>query len=282
MQKKQNRIGKSSKIVDTIFGNTRFYSKIIGPEANKLCKKYKDPDLIKNFSEMQNRFICLMPMALCESIVKDLGKKCDKEVLAAIGLCSFPIGTHDDVVDEMPKDRRDVAALTYSGNIAGLEGMRILFDKNKPLVAQALIDTINQNHFRQQRVVDLLWEGKKITKERYLEGIHHIIDFTSIGLLAGVAEAERPDLRKRMMLFSEGYGPVIQVIDDLREVDEDKTTTYKSFAVIEGRPYVQTFKIGFDGIEKARKNIMPNWKNMNKIVDNAERFLKGLEVKLNG
>lgn len=276
---KQNRIGKSSGIADVLFGNAKKYSKIMKEESDRLCRRYADSDLAKNFSEMPNRVICLMPMALCDAIVEDLGKKCSKDVLAAVGLCAFPIGTYDDIVDEMPRDRRDVAGLAYSGSIAGLEGMRILFDKNKHAVAQALIDTINQNHFRQQRVVDLLWEGKKITKERYIEGIHHVIDFTSIGLMAGIAEAGRPDLKERMMRFSEGYGLALQIIDDLMEVEEDKATTYKSFAVVEGKPYTKTFEIAFDRIKKARKNLDPEWKKMNKFVDNAEMLLRDMYAK---
>lgn len=272
--------GHSSDIIRYIFGETSFYSKILKQKARQLSKKYNDVDLAKKFNEMPFRFISLSPMAFYSSMMKDLGKKPDENVLTAIGLSCLAIGTHDDVVDETPNEKRDIASLIYSGNITSLEGIRMLFKKQN--VANSLIESINQNHYRQQRVVKLLWEGKKLTKARYLDGIHHIVDFTSIGLIVAITDAGRPDLKNKIMRFSEGYGHATQFIDDLREVDEDAQQGYSSLPLLEGKPYNLTFKLAFESIEKAKKSIKPEWKNVNKIVDNTEEFLKQLEVELNG
>jgi len=125
MMKKISK-GRSSEIINRIFGDTSFYSRILKEKARQLSRKYNDADLIKKFNEMPFRFISISPMAFYSAMMKDLGKKPDKNILTAIGLSCLAIGTHDDVVDETPKKKRDIAALVYSGNIASLEGMKML------------------------------------------------------------------------------------------------------------------------------------------------------------
>jgi hypothetical protein len=46
------------------------------------------------------------------------------------------------------------------------------------------------------------------------------------------------------------------------------------------KPYTQTFKLAFEQIKKARDSLPPEWKNLNKITSNTEKFLKQLEVEL--
>jgi hypothetical protein len=278
--KKHPKSVNSSQIMGEVFGDTNLFSQILKKEADRILKKYKDRDLAGCFSEMPYRSIALIPMIMYDAMMRDLGRKPDKKILVAVGLLCFPIGTHDDVVDEMPRTRRRTAALIYSGNIAALEGMRILSWKGIPEVVDVLIESINQNHYRQQRVVSILWEGKKISVKRYFDGISHIVDFVSIGLLAALAEAERMDLKERIMNFSKGYGYAIQLIDDIREVDEDQKMGYSSLPMTEKRKFALSLKLAHEYLDFARRSIPREWKNLNAIIDRTDHFLKIMEDDL--
>lgn len=277
---KQDAVNSSS-IMESLYGDFSPYSRILREQARKISKKYPDKQLASIFEELPYRSISLIPVIMYAALMKDLKKKPDKDVISAIGLACLPIGTHDDVVDEMFRSRRTVSSLVYSGNIAGLEGMRILFEKKKPEAAKALIDSINSNHYRQHRVVKILWEGKEITPEDYFEGISHIIDFVSIGLLAALADAKRPDLKKRIMKFSRGYGFALQLIDDIREVEKDRENGYSSLPLAEGKPYSLSLSLAHENLKEARKSIPRNWRNLNGALDRAEIFLNKIEDDLN-
>ena len=281
---KRAKVGKghSSSILYDLFGDFSLYSRVMEREGKRLARKYPDKNLSRLFNEMPHRMITVLPMALFHSMSKDLGNTVSKEAICAIGLCSFPIGTHDDIVDETPDRQQEIAALVYAGNIAASEGLMMLMRKGKVETAEALVESINRNHFRQQRVVDLLWSGRKPTEAVYLDGIRHIVEFISIGPLCAIAEAEEKGLRRRIMDFSEGYGPVIQLIDDIREVDEDRRTKYASLPLTEGKPFRSSFRLGFEGIAKARRSLKPEWNNMAYFVDRAEQFLMRLEAELSG
>jgi hypothetical protein len=274
---KKHKSVNSSQIMGEVFGDTNLFSQALKKEADRILKKYEDKDLVKCFEKMPYRSITLIPMIMYDAMMRDLGRKPDKEILAAIGLLCFPIGTHDDVVDEMPRTRRKIAALIYSGNIAALEGMRILSWKGMPEVVDALVESINQNHYRQQRVVGILWEGKKISVKKYFDGISHIVDFVSIGLLAALADVERMDLKERIMNFSKGYGYAIQLIDDMREVDEDKKMGYSSLPMMDKRKFMLSLKLAHEYLDFARRSIPREWKNLNAIIDRADHFLKIME-----
>jgi len=278
--KKSPKPANSSQIMEGVFGDTTLFSQILKKEADRISKKYKDKDLAECFNGMPYRSITLIPMIMYDAMIRDLGREPDKEILAAIGLLCFPIGTHDDVVDEMPGTRRKTAALIYAGNIAANEGMRILSWKGIPEVADALLESINQNHYRQQRVVSILWEGKKISVKRYFEGISHIVDFVSIGLLAALAESGRMDLKERIMNFSKGYGYAIQLVDDMREVEEDQEMGYSSLPMMEKRKFDLSLKLAHEYLDFARRSIPREWKNLNVILDRAEHFLKIMEDDL--
>lgn len=280
-QSKNPTRGKSSDILQELYGDTSKYKKIMQNWASKLKKQYPNKHLSEIFDGLATHIITIMPMIFCDALANDLGKKVDDKFLAAIGLSCLLISTHDDVVDEMPKDRIKLAALVYAGNIAALEGIKLFGKKNFDII-QIIIDPVAQNHYLQQLVVEKLWNGNKISPKEYFVGIKHICVFTSIGPLVALALTQRKDLKKRILNFSSGYGLALQLLDDLREIDEDKINGYISLPLLEGSPYTKTLKELYINISKARSALNPSWKHTGKFVDNIKNFAKDIERQVNG
>lgn len=273
---------RSSDILKELFGDIKPYRDIMDEWAEKLKQQYSNRNLSTVFNSLSKHLITIMPMVFCDALTADLNKKADREILAAIGLSCLLISTHDDVVDEMPKDRVVIAKLIYGGNIAGLCGLKLLFQKKDTGLTKVLIDAISENHYLQQLVVEKLWQNKQITQKKYLEGIRHIYAFTSIGLMCALVITRNTSFRKQLQKFSVGYGITLQIIDDLREINEDRLSGYSSLPLLEGPPFKQSFKQIYHHIEVARGSLRPSWKNMRIIVDRIESFAKGLERKING
>lgn len=249
--------------------------------AIRLIDKYPNRKLAENFFRLPQQIITMLPMAFCDSLTQDLKKTCDDEILAAIGLNSFLISTHDDVVDEMPKNRKIVSGLVYAGNIAALEGMKILFEKNRKKVAQALIDSVNKNHYLQQLVVEKLWQGKKINAKEYFDGIKHIGIFSAIGPLCALALTGRNDLKKTILKFASNYGITLQLIDDIRETEEDKIAGYSSLPLTEGTPFTCSFAKLYQHAKIARSALDKKWERMTFYVDAIDQFARKIEKEIN-
>jgi len=181
--------GSSSAIIPYLLGDVKKYVRILERKSKKLIKKYPNKNLAQVFSILPRKIITIAPMAVCDDLVQDLGGSCDKNILAAVGLSCLPITTHDDVVDETPKNKSNLAALVYAGNIAGLEGMKILLQKNYLNITPILIKTIIENHYRQQFRTDLLWEKKPKNFRDYRYGREFeedkLTSYTSYPLLEG-------------------------------------------------------------------------------------------------
>lgn len=88
-------------------------------------------------------------------------------------------------------------------------------------------------------------------------------------------------MKEKILEFAEGYGVALQIIDDLRKMKEDKKSGYSSLPLSEGPPFTQTFEQFYLHIIKARESLQPEWKRMQKLVDNLEKFGKSLEEELN-
>lgn len=155
--------GHSSDLISLIIPNPK-YQKLMKLQVKKLVRKYPNPYLAKVFSTLDKKILTIGPMSLCDNLSMDLGKKADDQLLNAIGLSCLVISAHDDVVDEPPKNRSEIAALIYAGNIALLEGIKLLTELKANKVIHYLIDTINQNHYYQQLRVDLVWFGRNPQK----------------------------------------------------------------------------------------------------------------------
>lgn len=274
--------GRSSTISHLLLGNINLYTSLMKAWSKKLNTFYPDKHLSAIFSGMPRHTITIMPMALCDGLAKDLDKKPGKQLLSAIGLCCLLISTHDDVVDEMPKDRRILASLVYGGNIAGLWGTKLLLSNKYTGIAGVLFDSISQNHYLQQLVVEKLWETKKITVRGYLDGIKHISVFAAIGPLCALAYTKKPELKQRVLKFAYSYGIALQLIDDLREQEEDKEFGYKSLPLLEGAPYKKSFSLLYQNIALARAALLPSWKNMNSFIDRLETFSNNLKEAIDG
>lgn len=243
MKNKNNPTKKtSSNLLIYLLGNIERYEKILVKETKKLKKKYSNKNLASVFSIIPKKLITIGPMALCDDLTQDLGKSCNDNILAAIGLSCFPITTHDDVVDETPEERAKLAALIYAGNIAGLEGTNLLFKENYGELAEILFKTIIKNHYQQQFRVELLWDKKPKNFKDYKEGIKDVCSLTSIGPLCALAITKRYDLTKKINNFAANYSIVLQLIDDIREIEEDKLTSYTSFPLLENKPFKKSFK----------------------------------------
>lgn len=268
--------GHSSDILTQLYGDTKKYRAILRPILRKLAREYPNPYLKKLFFSLDKRIIAIAPMVFCDSLLLDLGEKSDKVDLAALGLHMLAISTHDDVVDERPPDRIGLAALVYAGNIATNDGSRMLLKKGKKKASDALLEFINLNHFYQQHVVETLWQKRPESFVEYKDGINHICIFVAIGLVYGLALLGRMDLKKRVIEYANSYGVALQLVDDLREIEEDRMNGYWSFPLSEGEPYGESFKQLFGHIATAKEVIPPEWKQLRRLVDNLEQFAQGI------
>ena len=275
--------GRSSDIISDLLGNIKKYTQIMEKWVRRLEIQYPNPKLAKIFHGFPEHIITILPMAFCDSLTKDLDGNCNEDILAAIGLNAFLISTHDDVVDEMPKNRETVSSLIYAGNIAGLEGMKILFKRNIKGVALTLINSINQNHYLQQLVIEKLWQNKEVGIGDYFDGIKHICTFSAIGPLCALALTKKTVYYKDTILnFSAHYGFMLQLIDDIREVEEDKLAGYTSLPLIEGVPFTKSFTNLYRHAELAKDSLDKKWKRMRFYVDALEKFAKKTQGVIDG
>jgi len=110
------------------------------------------------FNAIDSRIINLCPMALCDTILSDIGVSCPDTLLTGIGLATFSISTYDDLVDELPRDQLAIAGLIYAGSISTLEGIRLLIQNGYEEITPIVIDCINRNHYHQTKIVETLWK----------------------------------------------------------------------------------------------------------------------------
>ena len=229
-QKNKDRIA-SSDLKSQLFGNVSRYKKLLNEEVKRLTDLYPDEVILnKMFSALDSRIINICPMVMCDSLLRDIGIKSPNDLLTGIGLSMFSISTHDDLVDELPKGRLVIAGLIYSGNIATLEGISSLLKGKYIDVAIEIINLINKNHYFQTKIVETLW--KKPTDEiGYLKAISHTKYWLAIGLKAAITFSKRDDLNSFVDEFSECYGTVCQLFDDMREIKDDLKNGYFSLPI---------------------------------------------------
>jgi len=177
------------------------------------------------FNAIDSRIINLCPMALCDTILSDIGVSCPDTLLTGIGLATFSISTYDDLVDELPRDQLAIAGLIYAGSISTLEGIRLLIQNGYEEITPIVIDCINRNHYHQTKIVETLWK-KPHDEKGYLDAICHTGYWVAIGLNAAIAYAKRSDLQSFVDEFSMCYGLACQIFDDMREIDDDLENKY--------------------------------------------------------
>lgn len=267
----------SSALKEQLYGDLSRYQSILRPYQSLLIKKYPNDSLEKIFNLLDKKVIALAPMALCDALLADLSKTATKKELAALGLHLLAISTHDDVVDELPKNRQYVAALTYAGNISTNEGSKLLINLKNKKAAEVLLDYINFNHYYQQIVAETLWVRNPKNFKQYTQEIKHICIYIAIGLMYGLALSNRQDLKKVILKFSNHYGLAMQLIDDIREVEEDKINGYYSYPITEGYPYKKSHEQLMYNLAKAKIVLPPKFKNLSLIVDKMISVAKDLK-----
>lgn len=277
MQKKSAAKPTSSEIMPLLFGDIARYCRIMEKWAKYLSRKYPNKNLAAVFSKLAHKVAVIGPMILCKNVVQDLGQKCPEQVLAAVGLACLSISTHDDVVDERPQDREEIASLVYAGNIAGLEAVSLLKNSGYTKILVPLSAAINKNHYLQQFRVDLLWSKKPKNFRDYQFGIADICSWVAIGPKVGLSLTGRSDLANSISEFIENYGIAIQLIDDIREVEEDRLSGYNSFPLLEGKPYKRSFKELDKCVERARNSLGGRWRNLQNRALLLERFVDELK-----
>lgn len=229
-EKDQGKIASSS-LKSLLFKDISKYKKILSIEKKRLINTYPDADILDSmFSALDSRIINICPMVMCDSLLQDIGIQAPDKLLAGLGLSMFSISTHDDLVDELPKERLNIAGLTYSGNISTLEGISILIQHGYYDVATEIIELINKNHYYQTRIVSSLWTSPSDEKG-YLEAISHTKYWLAIGLRAATVFSKRTDLISFADEFAECYGTTCQLFDDMREIDDDIKNGYYSLPI---------------------------------------------------
>lgn len=274
--------GASSELISYFLGDIGKYLKILQKQKASLLRRYPNRNLSPIFATLQTKLLTVGPVALCDYLTSDLGKVCPEDILIAIGLVCLEISAHDDVVDETPGIRSKLAALVYAGNIAALEGIRILYWNDRKRIADLIISLVNQNHYLQQMRVEKLWERKPSNFIDYQDGVKDGAVLVQIGLFPALETAGRDDLRQQLTRFSESYALVLQLIDDIREVDEDKVHGYHSFPILEGAPFEKSFKAMGKHLRIAEENLRPDWRKMNSLVENLKALVAKMKSEFDG
>ncbi len=269
-------MGSTSDAKHALFGEIGRYTGLLRVVAERLMAKYSDEAFRPFFRTLPERSICIAPMVLCDALSADLGARVPDHVLQALGAMCFHISTHDDVVDERPRERRKLAALTYTGNLAFHEGIRLLRIAREQAVREAILERIAENHVLQQRCVAELWEAAPRSFTDYRHGIDHDRAFTWIGIAAALAWTERSDLQVRLDEFCLGYGVAFQLLDDIAEVREDTALGYHSFPLLEGPPYAESLRQIDVHLRQAEEALDPAWSNLRKLIEYPRRFAQRL------
>lgn len=276
-----------SSAIEGLFGDVSLYQKLLSVQKQKLIRKYPDPILKERFELLDKKFACLGPIVLCDSLLKDIGIASSKELLTGLGLVSFHISMHDDVVDETPDRRKEIGGLVYSGNIALLEGIAYLVEKGFSNVIPSMNEVINENHFRQQKVLEL-WNEKPPSMNEYFEKIYHIYSWTLLGPRTAIAYAGRNDLQKTISDFSTQYGYAIQLLDESLDIDDDIASGYwsysllagnqkgiKSYDSIESKKYItqKTLEKSTEFASKAQESIPKNWIHLQDKITRLKNYM---------
>ncbi len=227
----------SSSIMDQLFGDTTRFRTILQDAIRPLIEHYGGTTALPaHFLAIPDRIICICPMVLCHAFLADLNIQAPIDLLGPLGLSMYSISTHDDVVDESPKDRGVVAGLVYSGNIASLHGISLLFLNGYARVAQKIIQLMNLNHCFQTDIAFSLWTAPS-DEATYFEAISHTGYWAAIGPVAAAEyaalqnDARNDDFQHFAQEFGTLYGRMCQVYDDMREIDDDRKNGYFSLPI---------------------------------------------------
>lgn len=221
----------SSTLTTELLGDVTRYQMLLQKEQKKLLEQYTDNSILDSiFSLLDTRIINLCPMVLCDRFLHDRDKHGTDPLLAGLGLSMFSISTHDDVVDELPQNRLDVAGLVYGGNIATLEGLKILYEARLGHVASEVITYINMNHYYQTKIVTSLW-SHPCNKNEYLAAINHTKYWAEIDMRAAIVFSQDWHFANFVEIFARYYGLTCQIFDDMREIDDDVKNGYWSLPI---------------------------------------------------
>lgn len=226
----------SSEIMDALFGDTAPFREILATHIPFLIARYGgETSLPKHFHAIPNRIICVCPMVLCHAFSADMHLEAPRDLLGPLGLAMYSISTHDDIVDERPAARDEVAGLLYSGNIASLHGISLLMANGHANVAQTVIQLMNLNHCFQADIISSLWV-RPSDEAGYLKAISHTGYWAAIGTLAAAEYAASKNdvptpIRDFALQFGRSYGRMCQVYDDVREIGDDVRNGYFSLPI---------------------------------------------------
>jgi geranylgeranyl pyrophosphate synthase len=226
----------SSQLLDELVGNSTKFTQLLTKEITQLQKQFPDDGLHKQFEKIGSQTISVCPMALCDSLLSDLGITCPHHLLTGLGLTMFHISTHDDVVDETPSKRSHIADLVYAGNIAYGYGINLLMKEGFIDEACELVQAINYNHLYQTRIVSKLWV-KPVSETMYLDAIITTRSWAHIGLHISLIVSKRSDLKHFARRFADCYGNICQLFDDIREIKQDLQNGYFSLPISYAKKY---------------------------------------------
>lgn len=226
----------SSEIMDMLFGDTTSFREILASYVPSLVANYGGQvSLPEHFRAISNRIICICPMVLCQAFLADMHQDAPSNLLGPLGLAMYSISTHDDIVDERPEARDEVAGLLYSGNIASLYGISLLVTNGYANVAKTVIHLMNLNHCFQADIISSIWM-RPSDEVGYLKAISHTGYWAAIGTLAAAEYAalkigESQATQAFALQFGQSYGRMCQVYDDVREIGDDLRNGYFSLPI---------------------------------------------------
>lgn len=283
----------SSSIKSILLGDTGKYERILRKYSLKISKKYPNRRLSMWFDAMPGKFVSVGPMSNCDALLSDLKISAPDKLLAGIGMMAFHISTYDDIVDETPSSKEEIASLAYSGNIALIEGMEVMVNSGLDAPLHAALEEIKKNSYMQQRITAILWRKSLPSTKEYFDGIKHIISWASIGPMAALAYSNRMKYASAVGRFCENYGIAIQIIDDINEIEEDLNSGYWSFPIIEAKrkgidlrkksarktEMLDDFKAeAIARISNAKESLPVEWKHLGTKAEKLKKYIDGYQV----
>lgn len=226
----KTNLPKSSQLIAQLIFGTERYSSLLSIAAEDLARRFPDEGLKIQFSKLSTQTISICPMALCESFLNDINCSCDEKLLTGLGLMAFRISTHDDIVDETPADKKQIAELLYAGNMTYSYGANILLQAGFMNELIELLKVTNDNDFFQTQIISKLWQ-KPTSEQTYMDAIITTRSWARIGLDVAVVHSKRFDLLPFISEFADCYGNICQLYDDIREIEQDLQSGYYSLPI---------------------------------------------------
>jgi len=145
-----------------------------------------------------------------------------------IGLTGISVSVHDDLTD---KKLRNVAAYVNAGDVLLTEGFRIFVSEchNSPNFAEAFqVFAMHTKIMWECQQTDMQFFGRdNVSEEEYFSNLAKTREWAKTGILTAATLAGKEV--KDYEAISNGLGNIIQLINDITDVEDDKASGFCTY-----------------------------------------------------